>query len=102
MAKMQTDPEPKCLYVHLCCEGWTRLGPFEWIAFDETRQALVDETGSIVTQQTALGWTVPGNDYQGTTFCRWLLTAGPNHPSSNRGDLVFNTQGVNDHVKDRT
>ena len=38
------------VYLWLCCEGWMRFGPFEWLRFDDTERAIIGPDGETVAK----------------------------------------------------
>ena len=82
-------PRENKLYVHLCCEGWVRLGPFAWIGFDDERNAFIEEHGDVIAAFDGDVWRVPGDRYEGFGFRTPMITASPRHPSPMRGGYWF-------------
>lgn len=80
-------PQGNKLYVHLCCEGWVRLGPFEWVAMDDERNALVDERGDVVAEREKDGWRAPGRE--NALFRTPMITTSRKHPAPMQGCLPF-------------
>ena len=77
------------LYVHVCCEGWVRLGPFDWVGVDDERDALVDENGEVIVKREGDDWGVPGKEYRGFRFRTPMITGSRQHPSPMRGGFPF-------------
>jgi hypothetical protein len=50
------------VWVHVNCEGWVTLGPFEWVAMIVEVDALVDERGTTIAAHDGDRWRVPGSD----------------------------------------
>jgi hypothetical protein len=73
------------IWVHLCCEGWVRLGPFAWVGVDDGGNALIDEHGDVIATSDDDGWQVPGNRYRGFRFRTPMVTASRRHPSPMQG-----------------
>jgi hypothetical protein len=38
------------MYLHLCCEGWQRFGPFRWLSLQDREGVLVDEDGVVIAE----------------------------------------------------
>ncbi|MBT3193691.1 MAG: hypothetical protein HN341_14180 [Verrucomicrobia bacterium] len=77
------------IWVHVCCEGWVALGPFEWVAMDDERNALVDEHGDLIAGREEDGWRVPDERYQGYRFRTPMVTTSRKHPAPMQGCLPF-------------
>jgi len=73
-------------YLWLCCEGWERLGPFEWLRLDDANGVIVDQTGQVVARKrSSEGWFV---NRQGLRECRFsnpTITTDSKHPHPDSG-----------------
>lgn len=68
-------PTRASVYLWLCCEGWMKFGPFEWLRFDDERHAILGQDGEEVGQ-----WRVPGEKWQDWRFSNPTITWSPVHP----------------------
>jgi len=41
-ASLRSQP---MMYLHLCCEGWQRFGPFRWLSLQDREGVMVDADG---------------------------------------------------------
>ena len=73
------------IWVHLCCEGWARFGPFAWVGIDDEENALIDEHGDVIAVREEGSWRVPGEQYRGFRFETPMITSSSRHPSPMRG-----------------
>ena len=73
------------VYLWLCCEGWMRFGPFEWLRFEDTESAIIGPAGEVVAKKLDGYWRVPGGKSAGMPFSNPTITAGPDHPHRNSG-----------------
>lgn len=72
------------LYLWLNCEGWVPFGPFEWLRFDDGKNAILDEKGNVIAVRDGNGWSTPGQ-YEGFAWQNAMVTASPRHPHLNHG-----------------
>lgn len=77
---------PQGLYLWLCCEGWMKFGPFEWLRFDDERQAILGPDGAEVAKKVDGCWRVPEEKWQGWAFSDPTVTTTPVHPHRNSGE----------------
>lgn len=51
-------PQLGQLFLHLCCEGWFSVGPFQWLSFVDDMSKVVDSTGKVIAQRSGgeHGW----------------------------------------------
>ncbi len=74
------------LYLWLCCEGWERLGPFDWLRFDDAVGVIVDQTGQVVARKrNSEGWFVNRPGLRECRFSNPTITIGPTHPHPDSG-----------------
>ena len=73
------------VYLWLCCEGWMRFGPFEWLRFDDTERAIIGPDGEVVAKTVDGYWCVPGGRGEGMPFSNPTITTGREHPHRNSG-----------------
>ena len=85
MQDEQTKPKPS-VYLWLCCEGWMKFGPFEWLRFDEQTSAFSESTGKIVAWKEGKRWFIPTGRGAGMAYDEsFMITTSPRHPDpSNR------------------
>ena len=38
------------IYLWLCCEGWCKFGPYEWLRFDEDG-SIIDQDGNVIAKK---------------------------------------------------
>ena len=67
------------VYLWLCCEGWMRFGPFEWLRFDDTENAIIGPGGEVLVKKLDGYWRVPGGQGAGMPFSNPTITSGPVH-----------------------
>lgn len=79
---MKSQPS---VYLWLCCEGWVKFGPFEWLRFDDERQAILGPDGEEVAKKLGGRWEVPGEKWQGGGFSDPTITSSPIHPHRDCG-----------------
>ena len=75
----------KNLYLHLCCEGWQRFGPFEWLSFQDEPRAIVDEDGSVIATWDGLTWRTSDPRFQKYAWSNPTITIGSRHPHPKSG-----------------
>ena len=77
------------VYVWVCCEGWQRLGPFEWVALAEDGQSFVDSAGAavLVYDHHYGGWRDPKRP--GMVYRTPMVTTQRKHPRPMSGALPF-------------
>jgi hypothetical protein len=68
------------VYLWLCCEGWMKFGPFEWLRFDDERQAILGPDGEEVARKVDGQWRVSEEKWQGWGFSDPTITTTPFHP----------------------
>ena len=73
------------VYLWLCCEGWMKFGPFDWLRFDDERQAVLGPDDEEVAKKSGGQWRVPGEKWQGWGFSDPTITTTPVHPHKNSG-----------------
>jgi hypothetical protein len=73
------------VYLWLCCEGWMKFGPFEWLRFDDELQAILGPDGAEVAKKTGGQWRVPGEKWQGWGFSNPTITTTAVHPHPKSG-----------------
>lgn len=78
-------PTRPSVYLWLCCEGWMKVGPFEWLRFDDERQAILGPDGREIAKKTDGIWRVPEGRGAGMAFSNPTITMMPVHPHKNRG-----------------
>jgi hypothetical protein len=72
-----------CLW--LCCEGWMKFGPFEWLRFDDELQAILGPDGEESAKKTDAYWRVSDGRSKGMEFSNPTITNSPIHPHRNCG-----------------
>lgn len=80
----QIPPKPR-VYLWLCCEGWMKYGPFEWLRFDDDLQAILGPDGEEIAKKTDGYWRVSGERGKGMEFSNPTITSSPVHPHRNCG-----------------
>ena len=78
-------PQNPSVYLWLSCEGWMKFGPFEWLRFDDERQAILGPDGEEVAKKEGGQWRVPGEKWQGWGFSNPTITSSPVHPHPKSG-----------------
>ncbi len=80
------NPPAPSVYLWLCCEGWMRFGPFEWLRFDDVTSTISESTGKVVAWREGGRWLVPSSGGAGMAFDdNYMITTSPRHPDpSNR------------------
>lgn len=73
----------RCIYLWLCCEGWMRFGPFEWLRFDDTANAIIGPDGEVVAKNVGEYWNVTGGRGEGMSFSHPTITTTREHPHKN-------------------
>lgn len=74
------------VFLWLCCEGWERLGPFEWLRFDDHNDVIVDQNGQVVARKRNNGgWFVNRQGLRDCRFSNPTITIGAQHPHPNSG-----------------
>jgi len=73
------------MYLHLRCEGWQRFGPFEWLSFQDTPPAIVDEAGNIIAMWDDHAWRTSDPKFEGYAWKNPTISIGPLHPHPNSG-----------------
>lgn len=84
MQEGRNKPAPS-IYLWLCCEGWMMFGPFEWLRFDDERQAILGPDGDEVAKKTEGYWRVPDGRGEGMQFSNPTITTTPVHPHPKSG-----------------
>ena len=81
-----TRPPPKpSVYLWLCCEGWMKFGPFEWLRFDDESHSILGPEGEEIAKKLEGQWRVPGEKWQGLGFSDPTITTTPVHPHKASG-----------------
>jgi hypothetical protein len=80
------SPRRGRVYLWLCCEGWMRFGPFEWLRFDDTESTIIDPDGEVVAKMTNGYWVVSSGQGGGMQFSNPTITSSREHPHRNSGD----------------
>lgn len=78
-------PDKPSVYLWLCCDGWMKFGPFEWLRFDDERQAILDPEGEEIAKKTDGYWRVPDGRGKGMQFSNPTITSSPIHPHRDCG-----------------
>jgi len=78
------EPKPT-IYLWLCCEGWMKFGPFEWLRFDDERQAILGPDGEEVAKKSDGCWRMPDGRGKGMQFSNPTITSSPTHPHRDCG-----------------
>lgn len=76
---------PVPVYLWLCCEGWMRFGPFEWLYFDDESAAFFGPNGEVVAWREGPRWRVTDPRGVGMAFDAITLTTARKHPFHNCG-----------------
>ncbi|MFZ4774146.1 MAG: hypothetical protein ACOYM3_02205 [Terrimicrobiaceae bacterium] len=71
------------IFLHLCCEGWQRFGPFEWLSFHDSPHAIVDEAGNTIVIWDGHAWRTSDSRFEGYTWKNPTISIGPRRPNSN-------------------
>ena len=79
-------PQNPSVYLWLCCEGWMKFGPFEWLRFDDVTSTISESTGKVVAWREGGHWLVPSGSGVGMAFdVNYMITSSSRHPDpSNR------------------
>ncbi len=75
----------RSVYLWLCCEGWMRFGPFEWLRFDDTANAIIGPAGEVVARKTGEYWHITDGRGKGMPFSNPTITTTREHPHANSG-----------------
>jgi hypothetical protein len=77
------------LYLWVCCEGWQRLGPFDWVALSEDGLSFVDQTGApvLIYDRNYRGWRNPKRPAM--VYRTPMVTSQRKHPRPMSGELPF-------------
>jgi hypothetical protein len=62
-----------------------KFGPFEWLRFDDERQAILGPDGEVVAKKTDDYWRVPDGRGEGMLFSNPTITTTPFHPHRGSG-----------------
>jgi len=73
-------PPSQGVYLWLCCEGWMRFGPYEWLRFDDDENAIIGPDGDVVAGKTDGTWRVAGSRGAGMGFSNPTITTTREHP----------------------
>lgn len=73
------------IYLWLCCEGWMKFGPFEWLRFDDERQVILGPEGEEVVKKVDGYWRVREGRGAGMAFSNPTITTTPIHPHPKSG-----------------
>jgi len=81
------SPKPALqgVYLWLCCEGWMRFGPYEWLRFDDKESAILDPRGETVAWRADGGWRTSSPRGEGMVFSNPTITISSEHPHRNSG-----------------
>jgi hypothetical protein len=81
------EPKPSrpSVYLWLCCEGWMKFGPFEWLRCDDGLQAILGPNGEVVAKKIGGYWQVPSGRGEGMQFSDPTITTTSIHPHMNSG-----------------
>lgn len=81
---MRIMAQKPSVYLWLCCEGWMKFGPFEWLRFDDERQAILGPEGELVAKKSDGYWRVPDGRGKDMQFSNPTITTTPvhRHPKS--------------------
>ena len=73
----------------MCCEGWKRFGPYEWVCFDDRLRSFVDENQKVIAtwNEERNCWTAEDEDVRGWAFRTPLIIAGRQHPNKGSGTI---------------
>ena len=77
------------MYLWLCCEGWQKFGPFDWLSYDPDRKAVVGEKNGevmVVAEESDGRWKLRIKT-PGYAWSHWLINASPKHPFPDQGSL---------------
>lgn len=78
-------PQRPSVYLWLCCEGWMRFGPFEWLRIDDKTATISDSNGKVIAIKQGAHWFVPAGRGSNTPFDDLMITTRPVHPHNNSG-----------------
>ena len=78
-------PLQSSVYLWLCCEGWMRFGPFEWLRFDDKENKILGPDGEVVARKTGEYWFVISGRGEGMAFSNPTITTTRDHPHKNSG-----------------
>jgi len=70
------------MFLHFCCEGWHRFGPFEWLSFQDSPHAIVDEAGNIIASWDGHAWGTSDPRFEGYAWKNPTISIGPRHPNT--------------------
>lgn len=73
------------VFLWLCCEGWMKFGPFEWLRFDDELQVILGPDGAEVAKKTDGFWRVSNGRGEGMPFSNPMITSSPIHPHRDSG-----------------
>jgi len=76
---------PRRIHLHLCCEGWQKFGPFEWLSFKDDPRVIVDETGTVIASWDGQAWKTSGPQYENYAWENPTITIGSCHPHQDSG-----------------
>jgi hypothetical protein len=62
-----------------------KFGPFEWLRFDDERQAILGPEGEEVAKKTDGYWQVTSERGEGMRYSNPTITTTPVHPHKNSG-----------------
>lgn len=72
-----SPPAGGCMFLHLCCEGWQRFGPFKRLSFQDSARAIVDESGNTIAFWDGLAWRTPDSRFEGFAWKNPTICLGP-------------------------
>jgi hypothetical protein len=85
--KELNKPAPS-VYLWLCCEGWMRFGPFEWLRYDEPTSTISDSSGNVIAWKERARWFVPSECGSNMAFDEsYMITTTPKHPDPSNRNL---------------
>jgi len=85
MTKPSSQQNQPMMYLHLCCEGWQRFGPFQWLSLQNQEGVIVDQDGQVVARREAHCWRTVAPQFEGYGWENPTITVGPKHPHPNSG-----------------
>ncbi len=77
------------VFLWLCCEGWLRFRPYEWIYKDEDKGAYVDDHGRLIARwdEAEQCWRAAEGRHTGFACHSPMITASPVHPNPRQGGI---------------
>ena len=82
-------PLKPLVYLWLCCEGWLRFGPYEWLSKDEEKNAYIGPLGQVLAfwDEEESCWRASEEKYKSWVFCNPMITASRRHPAPMYGGI---------------